>query len=229
MLDELTVRIGGTRCLEDCTGRDSWPERGVYFFFEPGEQSSQSGNGLRVVRVGTHCISKKGSKTTLWKRLSQHKGTSTGEGNHRRSIFRHWVGDALACRDTGLCIDTWADRNASGRLAKENERNLERRVSEYIRNMPFLWLDVDDASGTSSMRAFIERNAISLLSNFGNTSPIDPPSAEWLGRYSSSNEIRSSGLWNSNHVSGIYDPLFLQALSSYIRRVPAHPTLLHRQ
>jgi hypothetical protein len=30
----------------------SWPSRGVYFVFEPGERRSDTGNGPRVVRVG---------------------------------------------------------------------------------------------------------------------------------------------------------------------------------
>ena len=31
-----------------------WPQRGVYFFMEDGEERSDSGSGLRIVRVGTH-------------------------------------------------------------------------------------------------------------------------------------------------------------------------------
>jgi hypothetical protein len=54
LLDELEGHLNGKRTLADCNGRMHWPSRGVYFFFEPGEARSDSGNGMRVVRVGTH-------------------------------------------------------------------------------------------------------------------------------------------------------------------------------
>jgi hypothetical protein len=31
-----------------------WLQRGVYFFMEGGEHRTDSGEGLRIVRVGTH-------------------------------------------------------------------------------------------------------------------------------------------------------------------------------
>src|SRR5437879_417782 len=79
--------IGGGRTLADCSGRMAWLDRGVYFFREGGEKRSDSGEGSRIVRVGTHAL-KPGSGTKLWNRLSQHKGQrSTGGGSHRGSIF----------------------------------------------------------------------------------------------------------------------------------------------
>ena len=77
----------------------SWPRRGVYFFFENGEPRSGTGAGPRVVRVGAHGL-KNGARSTLWGRLSQHRGSSrSGLGNHRGSIFRLLVGVALANRN----------------------------------------------------------------------------------------------------------------------------------
>ena len=78
---DLLEKKTSIRRLATCNGRMDWPLRGVYFFMENGEERSNSGDGLRIVRVGTHAL-KSGSKTTLWKRLSQHKGTEkTGGGN----------------------------------------------------------------------------------------------------------------------------------------------------
>jgi hypothetical protein len=37
LLRQLETALGGTRMLADCHGRLGWPQRGVYFFFEPGE------------------------------------------------------------------------------------------------------------------------------------------------------------------------------------------------
>jgi hypothetical protein len=71
ILDALERKIGGRRLLCECTGKMDWPQRGVYFFMEEGEHRTDSGPGSRIVRVGTHALTAT-SKTTLWKRLSQH-------------------------------------------------------------------------------------------------------------------------------------------------------------
>src|SRR5580658_824997 len=63
--NELEKTIGGNRALADYRGRMSWPARGVYFFCEVGENRSDTGEGLRVVRIGTHAL-KTGGSTTLW-------------------------------------------------------------------------------------------------------------------------------------------------------------------
>src|SRR5437588_12166895 len=96
LLGRLERAIGGTRTLAECHGRLGWPRRGVYFFFEPGEL--RRGGTPRVTRVGTHALTAT-SKATLWGRLAQHRGRSSGGGNHRGSIFRRHVGAALLARD----------------------------------------------------------------------------------------------------------------------------------
>ena len=214
----LEERLAGTRRLTNCNGRISWPKRGVYFFMEPSETRTHSGRGPRIVRVGTHAL-KAGSGTKLWNRLSQHRGVvRSGGGNHRGSIFRLIVGTALRERDAIDC-DSWDDRRGTApREVRERELPLERAVSQVIRNMPFLWLSVGDEPGPQCLRGFIERNAIALLSNYGKP-PIDPPSDSWLGSYCTREKVRTSGLWNSNHVDESYDPAFLDTLASLVERV----------
>jgi hypothetical protein len=73
ILDVLEQRLGGTRMLSECDGRLSWPQRGIYFFMEQGEERSDTGTGRRIVRVGAHALTQ-GSRTKLWSRLSQHRG-----------------------------------------------------------------------------------------------------------------------------------------------------------
>jgi hypothetical protein len=82
--------------------------------------------------------------------------------------------------------------------------------------MTILWVDVPDPSSASNRRAFIERNAIALLSN--GLQPVDSPSAEWLGRYSHDWRIQRSGLWNLDHVVGNADPDFLDVLEAAVDR-----------
>lgn len=223
ILDALEERIGSKRTLAEAHGGMKWPDRGVYFFFEPGEQRTTSGNGLRVVRVGTHGL-KAGSKSTLWKRLRQHRGTLSGKyaggGNHRGSVFRLHVGTALINRDDWRAdiAGQWSVGSTAKAAVRRKEVSLERAVSQHIRSMPFLWVEIDDPPGPGSLRGYIERNAIGLLSNRDAKRSIDPPSKSWLGRWADSKEVRRSGLWNVNHVMNGYDPTFLEALSRHVRQ-----------
>jgi hypothetical protein len=221
ILAALENRLGGKRRLAESDGRMSWPERGVYFFFEPDERRSDTGEGPRVVRVGTHALSAK-SKTSFWSGLSQHRGVSaSGAGNHRGSIFRLLVGAAIKNRDHRLEPVSWGVGSDPGKAALKlglsreeilrRELALEIEVSRYIRSLPFLWLNVNDAAGPQSNRGSIERSSIALVSNY-HREPFDPPSNGWLGSHSDRERVRSSGLWNNNFVDERYDPTFLSLL-----------------
>jgi len=221
ILLELERRLGGKRTLAEADGSMGWPKRGAYFFFEPGEERTTSGAGLRIVRVGTHGL-KTGSGSTLWGRLKQHKGTvggsDPGGGNHRGSVFRLHVGSALIRRGSRseAVAGGWGKGGSADRLVRERERPLERAVSRQIRSMPLLWVDIGDEPGPSSMRGYVERNAIALLSNCNSrNAPIDPPRSDWLGRRAAREAIRDSGLWNVNHVAGSCDPEFLGVLAMF--------------
>ena len=213
-LHSLESRVAGPRQLSDCSGRMQWPARGVYFFRESSEARTDTGEGPRIVRVGTHAL-KATSGTTLWNRLSQHKGQARSRGgNHRGSIFRLLVGTALIGRDGHRC-PSWGQCSSAPREVREREQPLENAVSTVIGAMPVLWLAIDDEPGPDSLRGYIERNAIALLSNFGRDS-IDLPSPSWLGHHCNRVRVRESGLWNSRHVEEPYDPQFLDTLARLI-------------
>ena len=217
LLDRLEGRLSGARRLSECSGRMDWPQRGVYFFREAGEDRTDTEDGQRIVRVGTHAL-KVGSGTTLWERLRQHKGTvNPPGGKHRGSVFRKITGVALI-EQNGYDYPTWGRGSSATKDVTESERDLERTVSGVIGDMPFLWLAVDDTPGPDSRRGYIERNAIALLSNY-KKEPIDRPSPQWLGHCSDRERVRLSGLWNSNHVDDDYDPAFLYALQQLIERM----------
>ena len=214
MLDQLEKNIGGARTLAACSGRMDWPRRGVYFFREAGEYRADTGRKPRIVRVGTHAL-REGAATTLWTRLSQHKGQrSTGGGNHRGSIFRLIVGVALIGRDRRQS-PTWGRGHTARSAVRNDERALECDVSTAMGNMPFLWLALEDEAGPESRRGYIERNSIALLSNYKKP-PIDPPSQHWLGHHCDRDRVRNSGLWNSNHIDERYDPVFLDELERLV-------------
>ncbi len=207
-LARLEEKVGGRKSLADCHGRMAWPQRGVYFFMEEGENRTDSGTGQRIVRVGTHALTAT-SRTRLWQRLSQHRGTTkSGGGNHRGSIFRLIVGTAL---DKEGQYPHWDVKNVVSAI-REAEIPLEKRVSKTIGAMPLLWLCVKDAG----MRDFIEKNSISLLSNAGKEK-IDAPSMAWLGHSCTRERVRESGLWNQNYVEmKSYDPEFLGVLDHLV-------------
>ena len=213
----LEETLGGARRLSDSSGRMRWPKRGIYFFMESGEVRTDTGNGLRIVRVGTHALTV-GARTKLWHRLSQHRGPArSGGGNNRGSIFRGLVGTALMKKDDYDC-PFWSQGGSAPRDVREHEQPLERAVSKVIGAMPFLWLAIEDEPGRDSLRGYVERNAIALLSNVDKSS-LDPPSHSWLGHLCAKALVRASGLWNSNHVDEAYDPAFLDSLDRLINRM----------
>ena len=224
LLERLEAAISGKRLLGDAATSGKPPPRGVYFFFEPGEVRSDSGDGPRLVRIGTHALGH-GAKSTLGQRLKQHRGLTSGGGNHRGSIFRLLVGEALLARGDCAACPSWGVKGdiakACGKLGissdalQEAETPVERAVSAHLGQMPFLWLPIGDEPGPSSLRGLIERNTIALISNW-QKSPIDPPSGSWLGRSSGREKVRGSGLWNQRHVEDEYDPTFLDTLKGLI-------------
>ena len=217
LLASLESKIGGARRLGDCSGRMAWPKRGVYFFQEQGENRSDTGDGPRIVRVGTHALTAT-SRTTLWKRLSQHRGSlKTGGGNHRGSIFRDLVGAALISRDRLDCR-TWPLPHPANGGTRSTELAVERQVSLAIGNMYFVWLPIEDAPSPKSRRGYIEKNAIALLSNC-DKSPLDAPSPGWLGHHSDRERVRKSGLWNQDHVNESCDSAFLNVLEELVSEV----------
>lgn len=214
ILDMLEMKTPQKKLLSYSSGRQGWPNRGVYFFFELNQQRSDSGVGLRVTRVGTHAL-KKDSKTTLWNRLAQHRGTvKDGSGNHRTSIFRLLVGTAIIKRQN-LNFPAWGEGNTASKDIRKNELRLEQLVSETIGKMPFLYLSVEDEPGPNSLRSYIERNSIALLSNY-NKGPLDKASEEWLGNKCIREKVSRSNLWNKNHVDENYNPDFLNTFEKLV-------------
>lgn len=212
-LERLSVKTGGALELSQCNGRMIWPTRGVYFFYEPGEKRSSGFE--RVVRIGTHALTAN-SQTKLWDRLAQHRGTVAPKGgNHRGSVFRKLIGEALFVRYGAQGCASWGSGASASSTIRESERAHEVCVSDYIGGMRFLCLAVDDQAGPESIRGYIERNSIAMLSNFKKAS-IDPPSADWLGRDCPRDLVQASGLWNQNHVDESYDPDFLNIFERFV-------------
>lgn len=208
------LSTGPNRKLSQQTTASVQQQRGIYFFFEDGEMRMTAPFQHRVVRIGTHAVSQ-GSKATLWNRLRTHRGGGDGHGNHRGSIFRLHVGESLIRRsELEPIFSTWGKGQSAPAEVRSAEEEIELAVSEHIGEMPVVWLEVADESSADSDRAYIERNFISLLA--GPTGPLDLPSGNWLGRWSSREAITYSGLWNVNHVYEEFDARSLDVFEQYI-------------
>ena len=111
--------------------------------------------------------------------------------------------------------------NAS-REVRAAEHSIERVVSSVIGAMSILWLPVDDAPGPNSLRGYIERNSIGLLSSLGRKD-LDPPTTDWRGHRCVRGKalVSDSGLWNQNHVEQEHDAAVLDALENFIAKVEA--------
>ena len=86
---DTATRMASEAKLANFEGLRDWPERGVYFFFEPTEARVDSGSGPRVVRAGTHALGT-GSRSSLRQRLRQHRGSRSGLGNLCFGV-QNWV------------------------------------------------------------------------------------------------------------------------------------------
>ncbi|MBA7653527.1 hypothetical protein ES703_61377 [subsurface metagenome] len=200
------------RSFSECTGSMVWPQRGIYIFYEPGYNRMLCSSELKIMRVGTHAVSK-GSSSSLWKRLKTHKGNEDFSGKHRASIFRLHVGTALIARD-GLDCPSWGIGQSTNRDIEEIEAAIEKRVSEYLRGMKVLSIRIEDPPSKISDRAYIEQNMIALLS--GPVGPVDLAKESWLGYHCHNPAVRRSSLWNVEYTDMEYDPNFLDILQVYI-------------
>ena len=128
----------------------AWPRRGVYFIFEQGETRSDTGDGPKVVRVGTHA--RPNGRV-------RRKAVDAPENRRRQSpgleIFRLIVGAALINREK-LDFPTWNNRHATDGM-RNGELALERQVSQVMR---FVWLAIKDETGPDSRRGSVEFHAL---------------------------------------------------------------------
>lgn len=192
------------------------PSQGVYYFFDANEPTRYSANLPRLVRIGTHAISA-GSKATLRDRLRAHFGTNDGYGNHRSSVFRLHVGEAIIRRDSLRSrYPKWGSGQSADRSVSESERGLERMVSSYVSNLRLLCVDVSDTANKASARSKIERNSIALFTE--NLISLEPPSSEWLGLHSAHDVISSLGLWNIKETGGVADLSIVKVIKNCIEK-----------
>lgn len=225
-LGVLYDRTDGPYYLDDVDGRLDWPDRGMYLFFsQDTDMAYDPVSEWDLVRIGIVGDSA-GSSSTLWHRLRAHRGTLSGDyaggGNARGSIFRKHIGRCLI-ETEGLNekYPNWGvphsklAENLSTAELRAQEHPLEQRVSEYIASLPFLVVDIPGEPGPDSERAQLERNLIALVAHARRTNP-SLKRDDWLGTHSPRAEIAKTGLWNIQHVNGLYSNSVVDDLEPYI-------------
>jgi hypothetical protein len=190
------------------------PAQGVYFFFDPRERTRFSRRLPRLVRIGTHGVSK-GSKATLRDRLRTHFGTMDGYGNHRASVFRLHVGEAIIRRDDlRERFPNWGRGQNVEKSISDGEKDLEKEVSAYIAQLQLCCIEVSDKATKHSARSKIERLSIALFTE--GLVPVESPTTDWLGLYSAHDAIARTGLWNVRDVGGKADLDIVNIISKRI-------------
>ncbi len=206
-------KYGLIKDFSSFTNKEKCPKQGLYIFLHKDEKRLLDPTRIRIARVGTHAVSQN-SKTLLWHRLKTHKGTNSGYGNHRSSIFRSYVGSAIIEREK-LGVITWNKKTIIS-SETQNEKEIEKRVSEYINdNFQLICLDIPGEALKTNDRAYIERNLIALLSNSLKFS--DTPPANWLGSYAPNELVKKSGLWNVNHTEEMVTNDFYDIFEHYLQ------------
>jgi len=163
---------------------------GLYFFYEDGERSEHAADG-RVVRVGNHPR----SVGRLVQRLRNHYS-----GRKNGSVFRKFLGGALLrSRDPNSpCL---APSPGKGHWEHQDDKACERcqpleeEVSQLLRSsFRFRCVEVVDQAKRNELESILIATIAAC--------PVCGPSATWLGQHAYSEKVRSSGLWNSDHVGG---------------------------
>ena len=220
LIDAAADRAGRATTLLEAVRDRSLGARGVYFFLDPAERRS---NGRpRIVRVGTHAL-KAGSSSTLRQRLSQHRGSiASGGGNHRGSIFRLLVGQAMIAKGLVGPCRSWGSKSHRSAAARAMnvpdatlaamEAPIERAVSSYLARLQVVCVPVPDEAGPGSLRGVVERGAIALLAEAARQGLVRADT-DWLGHWSDRPGVRTSLLWNQNHVDEPWSAAFLEALA----------------
>ena len=218
LLDQLAAGEDGPRRLKDCTGRDGWPRRGVYFFLENGE--TRVDGTSRVVRVGTHALS-----TTS---KHHHVGPATpapraGRWQEPRRRQPPRIDLPQARRDRPHP----ARRSARWTPGLVGQQPAPPPMGSTVRissSAPSAFTSAPCRSYGSRSPASPTAAATGAASNATasrccrvSTGGPDKPSAGWLGHHATSTRVRQSGLWNSNHVDEAYDPAFLQLFENLVK------------
>lgn len=190
-------------------GKDT-PNNGIYFWYEKGE--IRQGGGQRVTRVGTHI-----KQNRLRDRIRQHYNS-----NREASVFRKHIGGALMqlSNEPESEIKEWYKARRSTRFKDPKFQKYEELVTKQIKSGSYRILKVEDPN----TRIQLEEKLIALFSHCNHCKP----SKNWLGNHAYRQEVRKSGLWNTEHTNSTNQltqkdlPLLKQLINQTLQKETRH-------
>ena len=184
-------------------------DNGLYLFYEKGEVSKHAPLG-RIVRIGNHPHSQNGLK----KRLRMHYS-----GNKNGSVFRKSIGGAFMrkANPNNPCL---LPAPGKGHWEKQDMHTCEKcqpvenQVSELLRsNFAFRCIEIQNRE----LRNRFEEMLVATIS----FCPTCKPSTNWLGKFAYNQNVKKSGLWNSDYVFNQNAILRTQHLETFSNIVKA--------
>jgi hypothetical protein len=187
---------------------EALPSNGIYFFYEVGEIADH-GNGLkpRIVRIGTH------KENNFQSRIAEHfllKGskmnfTIANPKPSDRSIFRKNIGRALLNKNNDYYLKIWnIDYTSKENRLKRNllryiekERQIESEITKILRERFCFRFIILEGQEKRIGEQGLESRLIGTVSNCN----ICKPSENWLGRFSTIEQIRNGKVWLLQYVA----------------------------
>lgn len=184
--------------------RTDLPRNGIYFFFEVGECDAHTGNE-RIVRVGTHRGGNFRSRISEHYLLDRELDIITDRPAPKdRSIFRKNLGRAWIHKQGIEYLDVWNIDFTTKRNRQEHahrrdvaiEHDVEDNVTALLRErFSFAWISVADEAKRMGTGGLEGRLIGTLAQCSACTASIG-----WLGQHSPDVRIRTSGLWQVQHL-----------------------------
>jgi len=183
---------------EHSSPESTLPRNGLYFFYEDGEICAHTGKP-RIVRVGNHPR----SQDRLITRLREHYGEIDYPEKKNGSVFRRLLGGAILRRrnPNHPCL---LPSPGEGHWEKQGGRTcelcrpLENEVTELLKtDFRFRCIEIIPMNQRNEM----ERKLIATLARCHECGP----SETWLGRWTYSEKVQRSGMWNSEYVDDAYE------------------------
>ncbi len=183
------------------------PLRGIYFFYEEGEIWGHGNEKLRIVRIGTH------RGNNFRNRISEHflineRKMDFDKNKPKpadRSIFRKNLGRALLNRNNDPYLKIWEidflprdnrDKYKDSRDI-EKEKSIEEQITKILRDRFFFRFIIIENDDERIGSKGLESRLIATVSGCKNCKG----SKDWLGNYSPKKQIRTSGLWLTQHLN----------------------------
>ena len=185
------------------------PKNGIYFFYELGEVWGHGENRSRIVRVGTHKNGNFRSRIGEHFLLNERKMNfdSMRPAPKDRSIFRKNIGRALLNKEGSPYLKIWnidfmprSNRERCAHLRNvEYERKIERQITSILRrNFSFRFIVIQSQAERMGTKGLESK----LIGTLGRC-PVCQPSSNWLGKFSTEEKIRKSGLWLVQHLNSL--------------------------